>query len=134
MTAGPFPVPTPLTQPFWDGAARGELRVQRCDGCGRRTFPPRAFCPACAGPLEWIACTGRATVASFAINHRPDAAFETAEPQILALVQLEEGVRMATTLVGMAPDPDAIALGMPVTVVFVRRGPQSIPVFTRAAS
>ena len=48
MTARPVPVPTPETQPFWDGCAAGELRIQRCADCGRPYFYPRPVCPACS--------------------------------------------------------------------------------------
>ena len=127
MTAGPVPVPTPLTAPFWEGASRGELCVQRCSSCEEHRFPPRPFCPSCTGPLEWVAIAGRGVVASFAINHRPDPRFGTAEPQILAIVVMEVGVRMATNLVDV--ESDAVRIGMPVSVRFIPRGSLLLPVF-----
>jgi Predicted nucleic-acid-binding protein containing a Zn-ribbon len=129
VTAGPVPVPTPLTRPFWDGSARGELLIQHCDACGRSAFPPRPHCASCAEPLRWVRATGEGTLVTFAINHRPDPSFEVSDPQILAVVELDEGVRMATSLIGLDPDPDAIAIGMAVSVTFIPRGGLRLPVF-----
>ena len=46
------PQPTPETQHFWDGTRAGELRLQRCNACGKVYFPPRPFCPACAAAMS----------------------------------------------------------------------------------
>ena len=54
------PQPTPETQHFWDGTRAGELRLQRCNACGKVYFPPRPFCPACAGrEVSIVAATGK---------------------------------------------------------------------------
>jgi uncharacterized OB-fold protein len=71
------PIPTPETQPYWDGAAAGELRIQRCRDCGKPYFYPRPICPSCgSGDVEWFTASGRATLYSYVINHRPAPGFE----------------------------------------------------------
>jgi uncharacterized OB-fold protein len=68
----PAPVPDRDGQPWWDGLARHELLVQRCGACGRLRWPPRAMCGECGGLLwEWHRASGRATVASWVVNHHP---------------------------------------------------------------
>ena len=65
MRGKAVPVPTPETQPFWDGCAAGELRIQRCADCGRPYFYPRPVCPACASRnVAWFTASGRATLYS----------------------------------------------------------------------
>ena len=72
-TAGKaVPVPTPETQPFWDGCAAGELRLQRCTDCDQAYFYPRPVCPACGSVnVEWFTASGRARLYSYVINYRP---------------------------------------------------------------
>ena len=59
----PVPVPTPETQPFWDGCAAAELRIQRCLDCGKPYFYPRPVCPSCGSVnVEWFTASGEATL------------------------------------------------------------------------
>ena len=98
----PVPVPTPETQPFWDGCAAGELRIQRCTDCSTAFFYPRPVCPACGSVnVEWFTASGRATLYSYVINHRPAPGFEDDGPYAIAVVQLAEGPRMMTSLIGV---------------------------------
>ncbi|MGD9941617.1 MAG: Zn-ribbon domain-containing OB-fold protein [Burkholderiaceae bacterium] len=92
----PLPQPTPETQPFWDGAREGVLRLPRCLACGRLHFYPRAFCPHCGSrSLDWQAVSGRGTIYTFTVNHRPAAeAFASMVPYAVAVVTLAEGPRM----------------------------------------
>ena len=125
------PVPTPETQPYWDGAAAGELRIQRCLDCGEAYFYPRPLCPSCgSGNVEWFTASGRATLYSYVINHRPAPGFEADAPYAIAVVQLAEGPRMMTNLVGVAPTPEALQLDMELRVAFEQRGEVTLPVFT----
>ena len=100
--------------PFWEATREGRLLVQWCTRCDRGIFYPRAFCPCCGGvgdaagggPLEWRQASGRATVYAAVVEHRPEAAgatFAEAAPFCIALVDLEEGVRMMTNIVGCPP-------------------------------
>jgi len=126
----PVPVPTPETQPFWDGCAAGELRIQRCAECGRPYFYPRPVCPACGSRnVEWFTASGRATLYSYVINHRPAPGFEDEAPYAIAVVELEEGPRMMTSIVGLPATPEALELDMPLRVRFEPRGDVSLPVF-----
>lgn len=127
------PRPTPETQPFWDGAAAGELRVPRCLTCARHHFYPRPACPHCgSGEVEWVTCSGRATLYSYVISHRPAPGFEA--PYAIAVVELEEGVRMMSNIVGVEITPESLRLDMPLRVVFEPRGDVCLPLFTPAGA
>ncbi|MGH3628795.1 MAG: Zn-ribbon domain-containing OB-fold protein [Sciscionella sp.] len=128
------PVPTPETQPYWDGAANGELRIQRCTACGDPFFYPRPRCPRCgSGAVEWFTASGRATLYSYTINHRPAPGFEEDAPYAIAVVQLAEGPRMMTNIVGIENTPENLVLDMELRVTFERRGDIALPQFTPAA-
>jgi len=104
--AKPLPVPNADTAPFWEGAARGELRLQRCAACGHTQFPPRAICIQChASAPGWRVASGRGRLVSHTRVHRPPSpAFKTGLPYVVALVALEEGPRIMVNLRGMAAD------------------------------
>ena len=113
---GPVPVPTPETQDFWDGAKRGELRLQRCDSCKNVIFPPRPFCPACASrSVSSFTASGRAKLYSYVINNRPPPGFGP-DPHAIAIVELDEGPRMMSNLI--IDDAYDCAVEMPVEIVF----------------
>jgi uncharacterized OB-fold protein len=113
---GWLPVPTDDSQPFWDGCLAGQLRLPRCQACGRLNWFPRAMCRYCsATELEWIQVSGRGRVYTFTTVHRaPGEVFEV--PYVLALVDLDEGVRMMTHVVDCPPDQ--LRVGLPVEVRF----------------
>lgn len=126
------PLATPETKPYWDAAARGTLQVQRCDECRRHYFYPRTTCPHCgSADVSWIECTGRASLYSYVISHRPAPGFTP--PFVIAVVELEEGPRMMTNLVGIDPDPEQLMLDMRLSVEFEPRGDHHIPVFRPAS-
>jgi len=115
---GYLPQPTPETQPYFDALKNHALMIQRCNACARAYFYPRPFCPDCFSfDTEWFLASGRGTLYSFVINHRPPPGFG-AEPYVIAVVELEEGPRMMTNLVGVEPDPDEIRCDMPVEIVY----------------
>jgi uncharacterized OB-fold protein len=131
MPAKAAPVPTPETQPYWDGCAAGELRIQRCLDCGKPYFYPRPVCPSCgSGRVEWFTASGQATLYSYVINHRPAAGFEDDVPYAIAVVELAEGPRMMTSIRGVPATPEALVLDMPLRVAFEQRGDVWLPVFT----
>ncbi len=114
-----LPVPTPETADFWAGTAQGRLLLQQCDdtGCQRVYFPPQNSCPSCGSrSVSSLDASGRATLYSYIINHRPAPGFEP--PFVIAVVTLEEGPRMMTNIVECAPDPEALKLDMPLRVTF----------------
>jgi uncharacterized OB-fold protein len=117
---GPLPKPTPETRPFWDAAKQHRLAIQACDDCGVRYFYPRPLCPACLSRrVRWIDASGRGRLHTFVINHRPPRNFPLPGPLVLGMVELEEGPRMLTHIVEVAPDPTALRCDMPLEVVFV---------------
>ena len=133
VPAKSIPEPTPETQPFWDGCAAGELRLQRCTDCGKPYFYPRPVCPACGSVnVEWFTASGDATLYSYVINYRPAPGFEDEAPYAIAVVQLAEGPRMMTNLVGVPNTPEALVLDMPLRVTFEPRGDVFLPMFTPA--
>ncbi len=135
MPAKPAPEPTPETQPFWDGCAAGELRIQRCLDCGKPYFYPRPVCPSCGSTnVEWFTASGDATLYSYVINHRPAPGFEDDAPYAIAVVQLAEGPRMMTNIVGVPNTPEHLVLDMPLRVTFEARGEVQLPLFTPAGA
>ncbi len=114
----PRPEPTPTSAPFWAGLDEGVVRIQRCDACGTWVHYPRARCPHCLSDrLAWHDVSGHGTVLTFTVARQATARpFADEVPQLLAVVELDEGVRMTTTLVDVVPE--AIAVGMPVVPVF----------------
>src|SRR5206468_181305 len=121
MTEGPSRRPRPAisqdTAFFWEGAARGELLMQRCRMCGTLRHPPGPMCPSC-GSQEWdtLRSTGRGEVYSFVVYHYPVIPpFEP--PYVVALIALEEGVRMVSNVIDV--EPEDVRIGMPVDVRFV---------------
>ena len=128
----PKPQPTPETQHFWDGTRAGELRLQRCNACGKVYFPPRPFCPACGSrEVEVFAASGKASLYSYIINQRPRPDMGR-EPHSIAVVTLAEGPRMMTNIVGVAQTPEALVLDMPLKVTFQSFGEVALPFFTPA--
>jgi uncharacterized OB-fold protein len=92
--------------------------LPRCLACAKPHFYPRPFCPHCGGRnLEWFQATGRGRLYSFVINHRPPPYREDG-PYVIAVVELEEGPRMMTNLVGTPADPARIACDAPVEIEF----------------
>jgi uncharacterized protein len=115
--ARPLPVPTPETRHFWEGTRAGELRLQRCDACRHTYFPPRPFCPKCASrKVSVVNASGKARLFSYVIHHRPAPGFTP--PYAIAVVELAEGPRMMTNIVGCPQTPEALVLDMPLEVAF----------------
>jgi 3-oxo-4,17-pregnadiene-20-carboxyl-CoA hydratase alpha subunit len=115
---------------FWEGAARGELLIQRCTVCGTLRHPPRPGCANC-GSLEWdtIASSGRGEVYSFVVYHHPPLP-GFAMPFTVGLIELEEGVRMLSNVIDLPLGE--ITIGMPVEVNFVAVDPDlTLPMFRR---
>ena len=129
-----LPEPTPETQHFWDGARNGELLLQRNKATGEAYFPPRPFDPKTGSrDVEVFKASGRATLHSYVINHRPRPDMGT-EPHSIAVVQLEEGPRMMTNIINCPQTPEALVLDMPLEVRFENRGDHTVPVFAPAAA
>lgn len=128
-----LPVPEPGNQPFWDALREGELRIQRCTGCGELRHPPQPMCPACNDfEREWALMSGRGSVYSYVVSHQAvHSSLRERTPFATVLVELDEGPRMVTNLVGVSPDE--IEIGMAVEVVFHAVSEEiTLPLFQRA--
>jgi len=118
---------------YWEGAARGELVLQRCRACGSVQHRPRALCGAClSSEIEHFAASGRGAVHTFTVTHQNQApGFREACPYVLAYVDLEEGPRLLANLVDC--EPADVRIGMPVRVAFApTEGEFPAPVFRPA--
>ena len=104
--------------PYLEAAKRHELRMQRCSSCGYVRFPPAQHCPECLDENhEWVQLSGRGTVWSFGVYHHLfNRNFADDIPYNVALVELEEGPRLVTNIVGI--ENEAIEMGMAVEVAF----------------
>ena len=119
MSAKPMPVPDADSRPFWEGCREHRLRIERCSECAAARFPPASLCPHCrSSRSEWITASGRGTVFSWIVVRHPvpKDMYAHEVPYVVALVELEEGVRLPTNIVGC--EPHAIRAGMQVEVVF----------------
>lgn len=131
MSSRLAPSMTADTEFFWDGAKQHRLLIQRCGGCGTLRHPPRPMCPSCRS-FDWDSAeaSGRGTVYSFVMPRHPALPWFD-DGFIVALVELEEGTRLVTNLVGV--EPDAVSIGMPVVVRFEEfDGGLVLPMFTPA--
>lgn len=108
----------PVNAAFWAQCQDGVLRLQRCVDCAKWRFLPRYMCAHCgSADYEWAPSCGRGRIFSWTVIYQPfDPAFARDIPYVAALVELEEGVRMATQLLDCPPD--AVRLDMPVTLIF----------------
>ena len=98
-------------------------------------WPDGPVCPHCGSfDVEWFTASGDATLYSYVINHRPAPGFEAEAPYAIAVVQLAEGPRMMTSIVGVPNTPEALELDMPLRVQFEKRGDLTLPVFGPAGA
>lgn len=124
------PTRAPESEPFWAGCAEGRMVLPRCEGCRRFHFYPRRFCPYCdCEDIEWREASGAGIVYSFAVVEKPiEKAFSSLVPYVIAIVELEEGIRMLSHVVEV--DPADMACGMRVRVRFRRVSDTlTVPVF-----
>ena len=104
---------------FWRGIAADELLLERCRRCAAVVWYPRGFCPSCGGSdVTLVPASGDGTVYSFSVVHRGAGEYRGCEPYVVAYVELEEGPRILTNIVGC--DPGSIVIGARVRMVFER--------------
>jgi len=117
MTELPSPEPRrdPSLSGYWAAAAEGIVTVSRCPTCAELVWYPRARCPRCTGLLELVPVSGTGTVYSFTVNRRPAGAYKEVDAVVIAYVELAEGPRVMTNLVGL--DPGEVRIGLPVRAV-----------------
>ena len=112
----PHPFPSVVSQPYWDGCARGELLFQRCGECGGITHTPAMICShCCARALSWERSAGTGSIYSWTTVWRPQTPAFTV-PYTAVIVELDEGWKMLSNLVGCEPDEPEV--GMRVQVEF----------------
>ena len=129
----PIPTPSPETEPFWQGCRDGELLLQRCRACGNLQYYPRAVCTGClSSDLDWRRASGRGRIHSFTTVHRAlSPVFEDDLPYVVAVIELEEGPRMVSRIVGC--ESRRLAIEQPVEVAFERVSDElTLPVFRPA--
>lgn len=116
----PLPTPDADSAALWAGLGRGELLLQHCLDCGDVQYYQQAMCRRCLSEhIEHRAASGRGTVHAFSVVHRaPGPAFRADTPYAVLLVELEEGPRMISSLVGA--DPASVQIGMAVELVCER--------------
>ena len=131
LVAGKFaPVPTPLTQVYWDACLNHKLLLQQCRDCGQYQFYPRIFCTSCTSRnVSWIRATGRGEVQTWTVVRTPLAEAYAAEtPYLIALIRLDEGPVMMSQLTECAPEQ--VTRDMHVEVLFRAWSEQiTMPVF-----
>jgi uncharacterized OB-fold protein len=105
-----------VATPFWEATRQGRLLLQWCTACERPVWYPREVCPACLGTtLEWRESQGRGVVYACTVEHKAQIRALEA-PYVVALVELDEGVRLLSNVVGCPPD--GVAVGDRVSVTW----------------
>jgi uncharacterized OB-fold protein len=124
------PPVTPTSAPFWEATRDERYLLQFCLDCDRAVFYPRELCPHCGGSsLGWRPASGRGTVHTFTVDHKGNPAIGGGAPFVIALVELDEGVRVMTNVVGCLPD--AVTVGLPVRVTWEPLSDgRKLPLFT----
>ena len=123
------------TQEFWDGARRGVLRIKHCGDCGANHYYPRPFCPKCwSTNVAWFDAAGTGTLYTYSVVYANDLpSFRDRIPYVVAMVDLDEGPRMMSNIVGA--DALAVEIGDRVQVTFEPRGDSAmLPQFKRAVA
>lgn len=114
----PAPNPSPMSLPYWQGTAQGELRIQHCAACGKPRHYPRYVCDACHSfEVAWKQASGRGAVHSWTVAHHPfHPAFKEDLPYTLVVVDLDEGVRALGRF--SAADGAGLRIGLKVRLSF----------------
>jgi uncharacterized OB-fold protein len=129
----PRPRPAPESLPFWEAARAHRLLLPRCNACSRHWFPPARRCPHClSSDFVWAEASGHGRIYSFVVFHRVyHPAFESDVPYVVAIVELDEGPRLLTNIVG-TPAKE-VRCDMRVRVIFEDFNDYTLPKFTVAA-
>jgi uncharacterized protein len=117
--------------PFWAATRERRLVIQRCADCGRLRYFPRRHCPVCwSATVDWVPVSGRGTIYTYSVVRRsPSPGFKDLVPYAVALIDLEEGVRVFSRLVDCAVED--VGIGAPVDVRFEALDDEvTLPLFT----
>ncbi len=110
---------------FWrETGSRYRLVGNQCEVCGRIHFPKRSFCHVChrqsLGKMKEVRLSGKGTVESFTIIHQTFTSMEDFVPYVVAIVMMDEGIRVTSQIVGV--EPEEVEIGMPVVTTFRKLG------------
>lgn len=132
--APPAPKIDSHTAEFWRRLGDGSFELQRCKECGRYRYPPRNHCPGClANEFDWVKATGSGTVYTYITYERAfHPAFAAAVPYTVALVELDEKVRVWARMSDGVSDND-VTIGSQVELVVEQRTAGELPCFTLVA-
>lgn len=112
----PTPVRDGDSTTYWAGVDHNELKIQKCQSCEQHIFYPRSICPHCfSEQIEWVTASGYGRIYSYTVVHRSYGPFSEQTPFVVAVVELDEGVRMLTHVKGPR---DAVVIDAPVRVTF----------------
>jgi uncharacterized OB-fold protein len=129
--AKPLPVLDSETKTFWEACRQAKLMLQRCAQCGHVRFPPTHFCSKChSARHEWVESSGHGRVFSWIVVRHPVPrdVYASDVPYVVALITLDEGVRIPSNIVGIAPE--RVTADMPVRVIFREATPEiTLPLF-----
>lgn len=127
---GAIPMPTSDTAPFWEATDNQELHIPYCNDCARHFFYPRSHCRYCDSTnVAWRRVSGSGRLLSYVINRKPFPEFKSSSPQVIAIVELDEGVNILSQIATHHSTPEELPLGLPLQVVFVQREGISLPFF-----
>jgi uncharacterized protein len=134
MTTQPLPDITDVNRPYWDGLVDGQLRFQSCTACGHNWLPAREHCPECLSDRPgWHVAQGAGKIVSWVVYRTAYAPhLATKIPYNVAIVELVEGPRMLTNILG-APDGAGLTVGAQVQLVIQPEGALHLPRFALSA-
>jgi uncharacterized OB-fold protein len=113
----PAPAVVPETEAYWAATAEGKLVLPRCAACDTVIWYPKGICTECGSlDIGWVEATGEGVVYTFTISRRGEGAYREAGPFVLAYVELDEGPRVMTNIVGCPPE--SVQIGQRVRAVF----------------
>ena len=118
LPSRPLPDTRNAGEKFWSAAAAGTLLVPKCNACGNTFWHPRPRCPHCGSDkVDWITGSGNGTIHTFTVVRQAgDPFFKTKLPYVVAMIELDEGVRLMSNIVDTPIE--TLRIGMRVEVLF----------------
>ncbi|MGE7544735.1 Zn-ribbon domain-containing OB-fold protein [Sporosarcina newyorkensis] len=124
----PVPIADGDSLTFWEGCKEDKLLIQRCEDCDKFIFYPRIVCPNCMSEnIEWVESAGKGKVYSFTVVRHSPPSFSDDVPYVVAMIELDEGVRMISNIVEC--EIGDVYCDMSVEVVFEEREDAKLPMF-----
>lgn len=125
-----LPIPSKISQPFWDSCKAENMQIQRCEDCGVYAFYPVYICPECASrKVAWTPVSGRGAIHTFTVAAK--SSFEIEGPLVVALIELEEGAMMVSNI--KTSTPDTLSIGSPVRLTYEKVSDEiTLPMFEPA--